>query len=295
MQIDNLLTILDKPKDTQSAFERAIELQDLTSAHIDALAFSWHAVCEDHGVFSTEQRRLMKKEILRARTNSAQKLLTDAKANARNLNLKTVWNSDIAGWVSDAAMKTPNALVVKSMHRSKTVLHTPLDWELLRTCPAPVLLTGRRRRKRSNVVLAAIDLRHTDAKHMRLNKRVMDAASHFARMYESKLHCVSAIEMSRVLQDLEIFDERKIVEKAKKKTAKALGELLKSYPVAKAHVHYPIAKVGRAVAQVSQALDADLLVVGSTAHRYRQAVGLGNSAEQILQKANCDVLSVHPS
>lgn len=295
MRVDTLLTILDKPKDAQSAFERAIELQDLTSAHIDALAFSWHAVCENRDVFSVEQRRLMKKEILRARTKSARDFLTDAEANNRNLNLKPVWTSDIAGWVTDAAAKDSNALVVKSMHRSKSMLHTPLDWELLRTCPAPVLLTGKRRRKRSNIVLAALDLRHTDAKHVRLNKRVLDAASYFADLYGAKVHCVAAIEISRVLQDLEIFDERKMMKKAKQKTAEALNELIKDYSIAKAHVHYPVAKVGRGVAQVSQALDADLLVVGSTAHRYRQAVGLGNSAEQILRTATCDVLSVHPA
>ena len=295
MQVDTLLTILDKPKDAQTAFERAIELQDLTSAHIDALAFSWHAMCENSDVFSVEQRRLMKKEILRARTKEAQDLLADAKANARNLRLKTHWTSDIAGCVTDVAAKTSNSLVVKSLHRSKTLLHTPLDWELLRTCPAPVLLTGKRRRKRSNVVLAALDLRHSDAKHVRLNKRVLEAASYFADLYGAKIHCVAAIEMSRVLQDLEIFDERKVAKKARQKTGKALDELIKGYPIAKSHVHYPIGKVGRAVAQVTQALDADLLVVGSTAHRYRQAVGLGNSAEQILQRVTCDVLSVHPA
>ena len=295
MRIDSILTILDKPKDAQTALERAIELQDLTSAHIDALAFSWHAMCENNEVFSVEQRRQMKKEILRTRASDARDLLTDAQANARNLNLKTAWTSDIAGWVTDAAAKSSNNLVVKSVHRSKTLAHTPLDWALLRTCPAPVLLTGKRRRKRSNVVLAALDLRHNDAKHVRLNKRVLDAASYFADLYGAKVHCVAAIEMSRVLQDLEIFDERKVAKKAQQKTAKVLDGLIKGYPIAKANVHYPIGKVGRAVAKVSHALDADLLVVGSTAHRYRQAVGLGNSAEQILQRVGCDVLSVHPA
>ena len=39
-------------------------------------------------------------------------------------------------------------LVVKSVHRSKTLLHTPLHWQLIRSCPKPLLLVGSETRKR---------------------------------------------------------------------------------------------------------------------------------------------------
>ena len=46
-----------------------------------------------------------------------------------DVSVEVQWTEDIAGWVSENATED---LVIKSAHHSKTLTHTPLDWQLLR-------------------------------------------------------------------------------------------------------------------------------------------------------------------
>lgn len=245
-------------------------------------------------MFTAHHRREMRKELLRARSADAQAMLEAAGEPGSSSNLHTVWSDDIAGWVAQELTAKPVDLVVKTVHKSKTLLHTPLDWELLRSCPAPVLLTTSRRKKRSGKILAAIDLNHDDAKHRRLNLRVLNAARLFAGFMDAEIHVVAVTTMSPVLHDLDIIDEYALEKRVKKKTKLRLSALLSPYEIPQKHVHQPVGNVGSEVASCAHKLKADLLVVGTSVHRVKQAVGLGNSAERILQKAPCDLLAVHP-
>ena len=108
------------------------------------------------------------------------------------------------------------------------------------------------------------------------------------------MHVVFAVEISQVLRDLDIVNETVSKKKVVDKVTPELERLLKPYHIPKSRIHMPVGKVGKVVAQVSRKANADLLVVGSFAHRAKQLVGLGNSAERIVTKAVCDVLAVHP-
>jgi universal stress protein E len=251
-------------------------------------------MCEQADVFDVSQRRAMKKEIMRAREAWLRDQVLDAGLAAADVSIEVQWTDDIAGWVSANAPRNECDLVMKSVHHSKTLTHTPLDWQLLRECPAPVFIAAARKRKPSGNVLAALDFRHTDRKHQAMNLRVLEAAHRFAQVRDATLHCVNAIEFSQVLSDLDIIDTRKVRREAKEKNRALMQALLEPFGVAKSRMHMPLGKVGQMVAATARKVDADLLVVGTSARRSAGAVLLGNSAERILEKAPCDVLAVHP-
>ncbi len=294
MRLDSALTILDKPKHKQVAFERARSLQELNGTHLDLVSFCWQSMVESSDFFDTHQRRTLRQEILLERKQWQRDLVLDGGLAFNDVSIHTIWTDDIAAWVRKQLEKKHCDIVIKSVHKTKTISHTPLDWELLNTSPVPVLLTSTQKRKTARRVVAAIDLRHTDRTHQRLNRKVLAAADRFARCYDAELHCVSAIEISNVLRDLDIIDERSTKKRMLEKSQDTLNDLLKPYDVKKKQRHFPVGKVGQAVTQTARELKADLLVVGSCAHRVKQLVGVGNSAERILARATCDVLAVHP-
>ena len=47
--------------------------------------------------------------------------------------------------------------MLKSVHHSRTLTHKPLDWQLIRTCPTPLLLVSNKKGKRTGNVVAALD------------------------------------------------------------------------------------------------------------------------------------------
>ena len=296
----SVLVILDKPKHEQHALAEATKLLGkYREARVRLVSFVWHAMAEQKAVFDAHQRRAMKKEILRTREVWLRDLVRDQGLSAASISIEVVWTDDIAGWIEQNSAAAD--LVIKSVHKSQTLLHTPLDWELIRTCPRPLLLVGgwkgKRRKKKAkaeNDVIATIDLRSEDAKHRKLNFQVLDAASRFAEIRGGRLHCVAVVEYSEVLSDLEMIDPRKVQKDAVAASSDFLEALLQPYDIAKTRVHRPAGKVGHMVAATVRKTGAGLVVVGSAARRGLGATLLGNSAEKILDRSPCDVLVVHP-
>ena len=93
---------------------------------------------------------------------------------------------------------------------------------------------------------------------------------------------------------LDAIDPAVVRKRTIEKTRERLEELIEPYAIPKSRVHLPAGRVGHTVAGTAHKVKADLLVMGTAAHRARQMVGLGNSAERVLAHAPCDVLAVHP-
>src|SRR5262249_36156639 len=148
-----------------------------------------------------------------------------------------------AAEVNELVREEKYGLVIKSAHRSRTLTHTPTDWDLLRGCPAPVLLTVQPWPERLTV-LAALDLNSEDKPHRKLNLRVMWAADQIAKRSGGEVHCVYAIELPRFRT---LLDAEKAEKKARDLAAGLLGELVSPYDVPGSHVHLEAGKVGAVV------------------------------------------------
>lgn len=184
--------------------------------------------------------------------------------------------------------------MIKTAHRRDNLLHMPLDWKLLQRCPAPLLLTTDKPRKASSTIIAAVDLQHNDAKHRRLNEKVLDAATLMAALTGSAVHCVCVVEFSQPLHDLDLINAKQRRRELLTQEKGYLESLVQSYNIPKSKLHIPVGKVGERVGQLSERLNADLIVVGAHAQRVKERPRIGNTAERILARANADILSVPP-
>lgn len=294
MDIRRILVILDKPKHKQIALERAVDLAQRTGAHLDLVAFVHHPVYEHKEVYDQHQRQAMRKALMNERRDFVQDLVRDARIEANDVKTHTVWTPDIAGWVQENAARLDSDLVIKSVHRSKTITHTPVDWHLLRTCPVPLLLAVKRKYPARARVLATLDLRRLDAAHQRLNGKVLGIAHTFAEKHESDVDVCFVIEQSDVLTALDIVDTHEHQNQVKRRIKPTLDAIAKEWNVPAERVHLPVGKVGHCVNSVVDRIKAELVVMGTTARRGVKGMVLGNSAEKVLSRVNCDVLALKP-
>lgn len=288
------LVIMDKPKHPQVALQRALALQSRTRAHLHLAAFAYHPMYDQRDIFDAHQRRAIKKEILRERTEWLRDQVRDAEGLFKDLTLEVVWVQDIAAWVAERQQTDPDALVIKSVHQSHTLTHTPLDWQILRLCPNPVLLCTDRNWRRKPKILAALDLRVDDRAHEILNVKVLGAAHELAELQDAELHCVYSVNVPGVLSELNIPDPRRFQQDVVVRSRQRLRELTEPYGIPEDWLHVPMGKVGHAVNRLAARLKAELLVMGTTARRGVAATVIGNSAEMVLQRSRCDVLAVRP-
>jgi universal stress protein E len=289
-----ILVVIDKPKHEQIALQRSLALQAAAGAHLHLAAFAYHPMYDQTDLFDAHQRRAIKKEILRQRTEWLRERVRDAQGLFKNLSLEVVWVKDIAEWVTARVGEHGDDLVVKSIHQSQTLLHTPLDWQLLRLCPIPVLLCTSAPWRRKPRVLAALDLRVDDRPHEILNRKVLEAAQGFVELHGGELHCVYALDVPKVLSELNLPDPRPFQSEGTAHARLRLAQLAAPYGVPNERLHVSMGKVGQAVNRISRKLNADLLVMGTTARRGIAAGVVGNSAEKVLMRARCDVLALKP-
>lgn len=294
MELHRILVIIDKPKHSQVALQRAVDLARHTGAHLDLAAFVHHPIYEHKEVYDQHQRQAMRKALLHERRDFLMGLVTKHGLAAADVSAHVVWAKDIAAWVADNVKKLKSDLVVKSVHRSRTLTHKPTDWDLLRTCPAPLLLAVKRQFPARARVLATLDLRRIDPGHQRLNEKVLAAASAMAAVSDGKVDCCYVIEQSDVLTALDIVDSNEHRNQVLRRVQPSLDALCKAYGIPKKQVHLPVGKVGQAVNSVADRIKAEMIVMGTTARRGLKGMVLGNSAEKVLDRVNCDVLALKP-
>lgn len=293
MKLDRILTIVDKPKHPQAAIARTVRLMQASGGRARLAAFCNSAEFE-HGHFLTgAEARQVRRSVVDERLAWLQSEVSRHRALA-GASLSVLWTGDIAGAVEDLLEDEPADLIIKTLHQSRTLIHTPLDWELLRRTRVPVLLTTPKRRRQSGVVLAAIDPFNNDRAHRRLNRRVLEAAITLAEFEGATVHVVTALNLNPVLADLDVVDRRTMQQRAREKAEAGLAIILKPWAIPRSRVHLQPARVGQAVDQQARLLHADVVVVGTCAHPVKQFMGIGNSAEKIVSRIQCDILAVCP-
>lgn len=290
--IRTILVVLDRPGGEQWALQRGRALAIATGAHLHLASFCWLALAENDQVFDTHQRLALQKGALNERRRWLDGVVLDAGLTAADVSTEVVWTKDIASWVAEQANAGKADLIVKSVHRhSGTLLHTPLDWQVLRTAGKPVWFATRA--PAAGAALASIDLEHGDGKHQLMNQRVLDATQYFARVLDVPAHGVHVVETTGFPDSLEGYEVEVLAADAELRSRELLEALVKPYGVEPAHVHLAVGHLGPALAEVIGKTAADVLVVGTGARGPIGTFLLGNSAELILAAAPCDVLAIH--
>lgn len=290
MDLRRIMVILDRPKRPQTSLKRTLRLvRDMPSpAKLQAVSFIHNMLVEYGPAFDAEERKAVKK-MLRDDRNQ---WLAELSAQHPEIDpVRVIWDHKIAHWVEQNAGQTD--LVVKTASGSKRA-RSASDWALLHSCPTNLLLVGHRRIRQPKVVLAAIDVAHTDKVHQRLNQKVIDAAATMAGLSGAELHVASAVEVAPALIDLDIIDEKNAQRRIATRSRDMLEALLEGHDVAKKNRHFPVGAIGQAMSDCARAVSADMLVVGTRARPLKSMLGLGNSAQRIVRKAPCDVLAVRP-
>lgn len=189
-------------------------------------------------------------------------------------------------------------LIVTERHPHDTPwgLHTT-DWELLRLSAKPVLLVKQSRPYERPVVLAAVDPLHRHAKPEDLDTEIGALAQSLSAALEGACHIVYAIAGTAGLKFEQIAGTTTatpVVDSKRAKAQAALDRLLHSLQFAPETVQLKVARPAQAILESVGKLDAGILVMGAVSRSGLKRLIIGNTAEQVIDRASCDVLVVKP-
>ena len=173
------------------------------------------------------------------------------------------------------------------------------DKHLMRKCPAPVWLLDPEQSDRFGVVLAAVDVGETGPSP--LNARIVQLASSLAEREGADFHVVHAWELYGetllrshrfTLSDHRL--EELLRAEARERRERLLRLLEEEVPGAEARIELRKGDPARVIELGARKIRADILVMGTVARSGIPGLLIGNTAESVLGRVRCSVLTVKP-
>ena len=173
--------------------------------------------------------------------------------------------------------------------------------QFMRKCPCPVWAIKPSKRDSYNNILAAIDFNDEGESDPLLNDKIMELATSMALKEKSGLHIVHAWDMHHEnmlrhhghLPDKEI---EKVVSRIREYSNSRLEKLVKKYAsvIRPKNIHLLKGKPEEIIPDIAVEENIDLIVMGTLSRTGIPGFFIGNTAEKILQRVNCSVMSVKP-
>lgn len=180
------------------------------------------------------------------------------------------------------------SLLIKSCETDHGGFLAPLDWQLLRHTPCPVLLVKHDSLWEHGSVLAAIDPRGKEEQRNRLNQMVLMMAGVIAREVPAPLHLAAAYPPPMLGAEL----KNQSAELLKSDVQDSVDVLLNYMNITPAAVWVGEGPPEHWVSQTAKANNAAVVVIGTQARSGLTGVLLGNTAEKILDRLSCDILVI---
>jgi universal stress protein E len=172
------------------------------------------------------------------------------------------------------------------------------DWELLRLSPVPVLLVKSAGVYRKPAILAALDPARSYSKPASLDQRILRTGEIFARQLHGALHAVHAyVPLSEPVLATGLLDEGTIaaVESAAVEKATVRFErVLRSTDIPPRRRHLVAQHPIEAIDDTAREVGSAIVVMGAVSRSGLKRFVIGNTAETLLDRLNCDLLILKP-
>ena len=177
-------------------------------------------------------------------------------------------------------------LLIKSCDPRKSGFMTSLDGRILRDLPCPVLMVKHDQLWREGVVMAAVDPLTSDQHQQRLNDDLLKVGAEVAQV--TNAHLVGAIACpSPMMGAAPQLQSTVLIEK---QARGAMQQLLSQLALKVEGLAVGEGPAEHWIPKAADQFDARLVVIGTRAHGGLKGALLGNTAERILPRLNCDIL-----
>lgn len=295
-----ILAVIDPEALEQKSLSRALEIATKSGASVTAFLSIYELSYEMTTMLSMDERETMRQAVVDDRsdwlTEMVEQIVDDVKVS---VDVKVVWHNRPFESIIYEVIDNSYDLIVKGTHDHsvlKSVIFTPTDWHLMRKSPVPVLLVKEHGWPADGQIVAAINVGVEDDAHISLNDVITQQAQGFATLLGAQVNLVNAFPGTPVNIAIEIpeFDPIGYTESVKRHHCESMLQHADKYHINESHCHVREGLPEDVIPQVASELDAELVIIGTVGRQGISAALLGNTAEHVIDKLDCDVLAIKP-
>ncbi len=293
----DVLVVLDPGTEQQKALARAIELAEHTACRLTAFLSIYDFSYEMTTMLSGEERESMRQAVITDREIWIQELLQQARNKGIACSVKVVWHNRPFEAIVQTVTEHGYDLVIKGTHDHdvlKSMIFTPTDWHILRKCPCPVLLVKEHAWPEQGNILAAVNAGSEKAHHKALNQLIIRQAKAMAAMLKAKVHLVNAYPGTPIHVAIEIpeFNPVEYNDSMRHHHMEAANALAGQFDITSDAVHVLEGMPEDVIPRIARELDAEMVLIGTIGRTGLSAAIIGNTAEHVIDRLDCDVLAL---
>ena len=306
MKFNNILVVLNPENDKQYALARAVRLaQEQKSpnpVNITLFLAIYDLSYEMSALLSSEERTEMRHNVIEQRKLAIQPYIEKYASDGIQFSSTVVWQSNEAEAITREVEAHNYDLVVKytkAEESLKSLIVTPVDWKILRKCPTPILVVKDGDWKHQRRILVAVNVSDDENEaHSSFNDELVSLSMDLADSLDrGNIHLVTAypptpINMAIDLPEFSTGDGNSGLRGQYLLNMKALRQ---KYGISDDHTHVLEGFPEDVIPQVAEKLEAELVILGTIGRTGLSAAFLGNTAEHVISKLNCNLLAIKPS
>ena len=307
--IERILVDLEPDKKSQPALERALQFAANNKITIKLLSCVCHPSIIANNFLDKAQLDKTQAAIVKMNIKKIAELIKKHPSENVNYELEVEWLAPVYQGILKVAEDFKADLVVKATHPHPIYarrLFTPTDWQLLKSCPVPILFVKHQEWPSKASIVAALDPDHNLSKKSELDKRILQTAYDISKQLKAPLHACNCFDPSywKILFEAvgvsgmwaDVFsgnpdkDEESVMDKLRLEQNDKFAETCSELVPNSANQHLITGNLQEVLPEKLEELRTGMLVLGTT---YRTGL-LGSTAEKLLETVNCDVLGVKP-
>ncbi|MGC7590153.1 universal stress protein UspE [Bisgaard Taxon 46] len=306
MKFNNILVVLNPENEKQYALARAVRLvkeqKSEQKVKITVFLAVYDLSYEMSALLSAEEREEMHRGVIAQRTQLIQPYLEKYADPNIEFTPLVIWHSNEAEAIAAEVEKNTYDLVVKYTKEEESItslIFTPMDWQLLRKCPTPLLMVRDGDWKHQRRILIAVNTTDDDEdrNHSMINQQLValgiDLASNLER---GNVHLVTAYPPTPVNMaiDLPEFNGGEYEKNIRGQYLINMKALRQQFGIDEDHTHVREGFPEEVIPEVAKELEAELVVLGTVGRTGLSAAFLGNTAEHVINRLSCNLLAIKP-
>jgi universal stress protein E len=299
-----ILVVVDPTANAQPALERAAWIARKTRARMELFICAFAPELLDVRADAPADLSRARKAHVENQLRRLHELARPLAAEGIDTRVDAVWDSPLHEGIIRKAVAARADIIVKDTHFHpvlKRSLFSNTDWNLIRTCPAPLWLVKPRATAASPCFVAAVDPLHERDKPAELDHAILTIGAELSAALGGQLAVFHAFDVAPVIAASAegisaplMLPVPELIDGVKAQHTDAVYALTDGRGIGRGHVHIEQGGPRAQLLALTDRIRADVVVMGAVSRRGLARVFLGNTAEDVLDRLGCDLLIVKP-
>ncbi|WP_070971547.1 universal stress protein UspE [Vibrio sonorensis] len=299
---NKILVVADINHDEQHALARAMQLakKSRSPSQVTFFLSIYDFSYDMTSMLSVDERDAMRRGVIHQREQWMKKVAKPYLEENVEFNVVVVWHNRPYEAIIAEVYSGEHDIVIKGTRKHdvlESVIFTPTDWHLLRKCPKPVLLVKNAEWPEEASILASVHVGSENPTHQDLNDCMVRQMQNLCERLEAKPYLVNAypVTPANITIELPEFDPTTYTDAVRGHHLTSMKALRQAHGIDEEQTIVEQGLPEDIIPQHAAELNAAMVIIGTTGRTGLSAVFIGNTAEHVIDKINCDVLALKPN